>query len=268
MAGALKSNNKGSGGVAPEIDVKLFGAFELHLNGEQDFSIRYDKVRALLAYLVLMPHIEHRRIALASMLWPDVPDDKALGSLRQCLTQLRQTLGESARAKPLLQVTRNTLCFAPSDGFYSDVTALSSATADRPACGEWLQNRRYPPEHYSRPLLDGLHMAGCDAFDAWLERKRERYHSGALAELHQGIRCAEAVGASDKALEYCWLVLALEPWDEQANAAIIRLQASQGQRSAALRHFESYRQGLHKELGAEPDRAINALYQQLRENEC
>lgn len=271
MAVVSRSDNNNPAGGAPQVEVRLFGAFELHRGGQQTSSIHYDKVRALLAYLVLEPGREHRRIALASMLWPDVPDTKALGSLRQCLTQLRQALGEDQRQQPLIKVERHTLCFIPTADFQCDALLLSAPQSrvtdggDLSACHEWLGNRRYPLAHYSRPLLEGLRVPGCDLYDAWLEQKREYYHRYVLSELHQAIRCAEAVGALEEALDYSWLVLTHEPWDEHANGTIIRLHADKGERTTALRHFDHYSQGLRKELGAEPDPAIHTLYRRIRE---
>jgi hypothetical protein len=59
-------------------------------------------------------------------------------------------------------------------------------------------------------------------------------------------------------------VLALEPWREEAHRALMRLLVRSGQRSAALDQYETCRCILAERLGAEPEAATTALYEQLR----
>ena len=56
-----------------------------------------DKMRALLAYLVVEADRPHRREALAALLWPEQMEDAARQSLRQALYVLRRALGNDDR---------------------------------------------------------------------------------------------------------------------------------------------------------------------------
>jgi DNA-binding SARP family transcriptional activator len=79
------------------ITISLFGSFQVRLGEIQVTSFRSDKVRALLAYLAVEANQPHRRDALAGLLWPELPEQKAHDNLRLVLHRLRGALaGESS----------------------------------------------------------------------------------------------------------------------------------------------------------------------------
>jgi DNA-binding SARP family transcriptional activator len=86
-------------GIGPGLDLHLFGRFDASLNGAP-LGLRYDKLRALLAYLAVEAARPHPREALASLLWPETPDADARRNLSQALFNLRQALGEGSAVPP------------------------------------------------------------------------------------------------------------------------------------------------------------------------
>jgi DNA-binding SARP family transcriptional activator len=78
------------------LDVRLFGPFQVTLDGEPITGFRSDKVRALLAYLCTETTGPHRREKLAGMLWPDWPESAARANLRRALTDLRSAIRHAA----------------------------------------------------------------------------------------------------------------------------------------------------------------------------
>ena len=58
--------------------------------------------------------------------------------------------------------------------------------------------------------------------------------------------------------------LCLEPWREEAHQQMMRLLARSGQRSAALAQYEICCRILAHELGVEPARETQALYNRIR----
>ncbi len=74
--------------------VNLFGPFEVSLDGQAVIGFDSDKVRALLAYLVVEADQPHRREKLAGLLWPDFPERSARTNLRRALSNLRMVIGD------------------------------------------------------------------------------------------------------------------------------------------------------------------------------
>src|SRR5690606_34616387 len=71
------------------LSVSLLGAFRVDCGAQRLTEFRYDKVRALFAYLVSEGGV-HRREALAELFWPEQPEGVARGNLRQALATLRK----------------------------------------------------------------------------------------------------------------------------------------------------------------------------------
>ena len=66
---------------------------------------------------------------------------------------------------------------------------------------------------------------------------------------------AEAAGEPDRAVAALETCVASDPYDEVAQARLVELLAAADRPAAALRHYESVRRQLHRELGCAPARA-------------
>src|SRR5919202_4315708 len=89
------------------LTLDLFGSFRAAVAGTRLTGFRSDKARALLAYLAVEGDRPHSRSSLATLLWPDVPDDGALGNLRKTLHRLQETLAPTDQS--VLLVDRQTI---------------------------------------------------------------------------------------------------------------------------------------------------------------
>ena len=86
------------------LSLSLLGTYGVTLHGAPAAGIESDRVRALLAYLAVESDRPHRRQVLAALLWPDRPESRARGNLRQALYNLRRALQTTA-ASPSLRFT-------------------------------------------------------------------------------------------------------------------------------------------------------------------
>src|SRR3569832_31329 len=137
------------------IAIRCLGTFEVITDTQEVAAFATDKVRALLAYLALESRAEigiprsrpHRREALASLLWPEMPDALALRNLRLALHRLRQTLDRAAprASDAMLSFTRQTVQFnqgavAVVMITFQDLLAATAAHAhaDLSSCDECL----------------------------------------------------------------------------------------------------------------------------------
>src|ERR671933_2693160 len=87
--------------------LELFGSFRAAVGDAPLTGFRSDKARALLAYLAVEGDRPHARSSLATLLWPNVLDDAALGNLRKTLHRLQETLAPAGEW--VLIVTRQAI---------------------------------------------------------------------------------------------------------------------------------------------------------------
>jgi DNA-binding SARP family transcriptional activator len=84
-------------------------------------SFKSRKVEALLYYLTLVPG-KHHRTHLATLLWSELPEEKALSNLRFALWNLRKILGEVP-----FRAERMTITSQPSDTIWVDVNEFRAS---------------------------------------------------------------------------------------------------------------------------------------------
>jgi predicted ATPase/DNA-binding SARP family transcriptional activator/tetratricopeptide (TPR) repeat protein len=252
------------------VSVIMFGGLDVRRDGEPIAQFAYDKVAALLAYLVLEPPIPQSRDRLAELLWPEQLNHEARHSLRQALFQLRQALGEDGAATPLLLATRTTIQRNPEAIASTDVAAfdayLKGGTANQTAetYGRRIQFLVEAVALYDGELLRGLSLGDSEAFEQWLQGKRELYHGRVVAALNDLVRHYEQHGDYGRALPYAQRLVELQPWREEAQRRLMLLLARTGQRTAALKQYELCRRHLDKMLDLAPGPETERLYRRIR----
>jgi predicted ATPase/DNA-binding SARP family transcriptional activator len=230
------------------------------LDEEPVTGFESDKVRALLAFLVVTPDQPHRREMLAGLLWPEYPERSARASLRNALANLRRTIGDHQALTPFLHVTRSTIQFSSESDHWLDVAAFTAPlAAPRPASEELEE----AVAHYRGAFLEGFSTPDSAAFEEWLLFKREELGQQALEALQLLIETYEDRGAPDRALVHLRRWLELEPWQEEGHRELMRLLALSGRRSEALAQYGRCRQLLEDELGVEPSPETQALHQAI-----
>jgi DNA-binding SARP family transcriptional activator len=122
----------------PHISIRLFGSLHCTRDEEDLVAFESDKVRALLAHVVVEAERPHRREKLAGLLWPDWPEQAARANLRRALANLRHVIGDRRRGRaipepggdrqatpPLLLVSRQTIQFNQASDAWVDVAAFT-----------------------------------------------------------------------------------------------------------------------------------------------
>src|SRR6185503_12063187 len=110
-------------------------------------------------------------------------------------------------------------------------------------------------------FIDGLDLPACFRFQQWCTAERERLrqsHVAILAEL------TRRHGATDRALVHARRHTAVDPFSDEAHAALIRVLADLGQAPEALRHYEYCRQLFERELGTPPGPAVEEARRRVR----
>lgn len=258
--------------------VRLLGRFDVRLDDAPITTFAYDKVRALLAYLVTEAGHPVRRERLTGLLWPDYPERSARQNLSQALFTLRNALGDTAGRgddSHYLLASRQTIEFACTDGVWSDVNGFDAAVkatrththADLRACESCLAQLAEAVALYRGDFLEDLSLDDSAAFEEWALLQRERLRQLELEALDVLSDSALQHGDIEAALRYARRQLALDPWREPAHRQVMRALALNGQRTAALAQYEACRALLKDELQVAPEIATTALYTAIRDAE-
>ncbi len=258
------------------LKIVLFGTFKVNCNGQPLPGFRYDKVRALLAYLAVENDRPHRRDELVGLFWPDSPEEDARTSLRQALAQLRAALGDSEAARPAILAGRESVQWNPEADADVDVIAFEEALkaarthAHRSphSCRFCAQQFTQAVERYQGDFLAHFFLPGSAPFEDWAVLKREALQRQALDTLTQLAAYHSRRGEYSQAEDCLRRLLAIEPWQEEAHRWLMRLLVLHDQRSAALAQYEACRHQLAEALGVEPQPETTKLYEVISAGEA
>ncbi len=254
------------------LTLTLFGSFQVTIDDRSVTEFATDRARALLAYLAVERDRPHRREALAALLWPDQPEERARQSFRQALSHLRQALCDSKASCPFLLVERNEVQLNPDADVYLDVadftkladTCDSHRHRSRKLCLPCLHRSEAMLALYRGEFLAGSLLADSQLFEEWALLKREWLHARAVECMAQLADFYEHRGDVVKASRYVQQQVQLEPWREEAHRQLMRLLILANQRSAALAQYEMCRRILQAEFGVEPAAETRQLWAQIR----
>lgn len=253
------------------VTLRLFGVISAKDPSGQELYFRDNKVRALLAYLVVERDQAQSREKLLELFWGYASQERAQHSLRMALTRLRQTL-EQVGLGDLLHVTRNTVQFWPDpqrlwidalefDELAANCRSLGTADlASRPLAYAWMQRA---VDLFQGRLLFGISLNDSPSFEYWLTLTQSRYEQQTLNFLGALAEHALANRQDELAEGYARRQLALLPGYEKAHCQLMRVFAQRGQRQLVIHQFERCVHELKTELGTEPGAETIALFEQL-----
>jgi DNA-binding SARP family transcriptional activator len=203
-------------------------------------------VRRLLAFLGV--HGPTGRVEIAGTLWPEVIEAKAHASLRTVLWRLHRL------APGTLVAERDAL--ALDSAVNVDVSTFIAVA--RRVLGGGEPAEPLPPLAAMGELLPGW-------YEDWVLFERERLrqlHMHALEALSTRLT---RTGRYAEAIEAALAAVRLEPLRESANRALIAAYLAEDNVIEAVRRFETFREELTSELGAQPTADLERLvYQRQR----
>ncbi|MCB0018642.1 MAG: AAA family ATPase, partial [Anaerolineales bacterium] len=253
----------------PSLEIALFGGVQVLVDG-QPVALPYDKVRALLAYLLLEARdFPQRRETLAGLLWPEQTEKEARHSLSQALLKLRQAIDPQSA---LIMADRQSISLPTSAPLSTDTVEFTSQLqqaqrhqhSELPACECCMAQLRAAATLYKGPFLAGLSLADAPQFESWLTQQREYYQQQLLDTLAALIAAYTQHGEWREAIQFTQQQLALEPWLEESHRQLMMLYARTGQRSLALKQYEQCRASLQEELGTDVAPETQTLANQIR----
>lgn len=240
------------------IELTLFGRFEARLKSGAVVDLHTRKGELLLAYLALARGKAATRDKLAALLWSDRSDEQARQSLRQELAALRKVL---AGTEPSLFTTEGDhIALDPATVAVDAVTFEDLVTK-----GTYADIER-ACSLYRGDLLEDISVRDAP-YEEWLLVERQRLHDLALRAFDQLLAYQQQAQASERIAHTAQRLLELEPADEAAHRALMRLYTDQGRRAAALRQYQECRGALKRDLNVEPGTETEQLYREILEHE-
>ena len=235
-----------------QLSITLFGPFRVRQGDEDVNTFKSNKVRGLLAYLVVESQRLHRRDTLAALLWPDWPDKEARTNLRYALSNLRSVIGDREAESPFLNITREAIQFSTHSDHRVDVGDFAQLISANGTGNPDIKRMEEAVNLYQGEFLEGFSISDSPPFQEWVLLKREQLHRQLVDVLRQLSATYQGQDEYERALFYARRQVELEPWQEDGHRQVMRLLAYSGQPGAALAHYETCRQLLKAELETEP----------------
>ena len=219
----------------------LIGPFEVRYAGAPlPLPLGAQRVLAVLAFAE-RPLL---RRYVAEVIWPDTTGERAAANLRSALWRLRQPGFE------LIQCTGPQLGLA--SGLRVDLHLVTAQIERILTVGAELREGDYDARPLSGDILTGW-------YDDWVLLERDRHLQRRLHALEALSERLIAMGRLRAAVEAAHAAVAGEPLRETAQVALLRAYLAEGNRSAAVRQYRSYRELLRDAMGLEPSELLTSI---------
>ncbi len=247
-----------------ELRVSLFGEFAARCGRDAPLEMKCRKAQELFSYLLLHRMRPTTREIAATILWQDASSSRSRAYLRRALWQLQtgfKKLGFTGT--PVLLVEPECIQCNPTFNLWLDVDCFEHAyehTATVSACDLTQQNAHHleqAVELYEGDLLASYPYDWC-----LCERERLRYLYltilDKLTEYHQ--YCHHYTDA----IAYAERALAHDRAREHTHRQLMLLRYQAGQRTEALRQYETCANALRECLDVLPSVETQTLREQIR----
>ena len=104
--------------------ISLLGSFRVNIDGTAITQFESNKVRGLLAYLVVESLQNHRREKLAALFWPDMTTQDARSNLSRALYNFRGLIQDHQAEPPYLLRSRDSIQFNPGSDYWLDIDTI------------------------------------------------------------------------------------------------------------------------------------------------
>lgn len=237
------------------LHIYLLGQFRLEYEGQTVTAVNTDRLRSLLAYLVLHRRAPISRRHLAFTLWPDSTEAQAQTNLRKLLYQLRRALPDAER---FVDGDHGAVWWQRDAPFSLDVAALEAALATARHASDPVTTDaalQQAIDLYRGDLLASL-------YDDWVAPERERLRQDFLTGVEKGVRRLMEAGVGANALRWAERCLQLDPLREETYRDLIRLQAQAGNQAAVTMIYKACATALRDHFGVAPSLETVAAYRE------
>jgi DNA-binding SARP family transcriptional activator len=238
--------------TAARLSVSLVGRLALRFNG-QLVELRTQKAAAVLSYLALIETKHESRERLVGLLWSRSDEEKARGSLRQVIRELRSTF--EAAGYHGFSAGRLSIQLDPAM-VEVDVESIIKA-AETGSVHPLLLNTPNLEEH----ILEGLGDLD-PSFRVWVLAKRQTIHDRLMRSLGPALVATDVSAGARK--DIAAAIVNLDPTHEEASCHLMQVHAEQGDVAGALRIYKALWDLLDEDYGMEPSPATKDLVAKIK----
>lgn len=250
----------------PMLSVKLFGGLEASI-GDAPLApekLRRQKVKTLLAFLVLARGKDIARDRLISLMWPHNDFDSGRKNFYNIWSILRSALTLPNGTCPYL-VRQQNVCRVESSLLTSDLAAFDEVCRllmfGSMGSEGWARLSSEIDRRFSEELMPGERKTEA------LERMRIECRFQLVDGLVAATRRLIAEGYKQEGLWFARAALKRDSAREDVYVALMQAQLAAGQRTAALETYFACRRFLAENLGIDPSPETMQLYQGIIESE-
>ncbi len=235
-----------------QLTLSLFGDVTVSV-ADRQVNLKSKKLAAMLGYIALAESQTETRERLVGLFWSESDEERARASLRQALRRLRRDFGDAGYTGLYADNLRIALGQGTIQVDILDVIRRAEEGEVHPLL---LSTRRYTDE-----ILRAIEDID-PAFRSWLLATRQGLHNRLLRTLEEGMTASHR-SERDQA-RFAEAVFNLDPTHEQACRHLMRIRASSGDVSGALRVYKTLWDLLDDEYGMEPSEETADLVSQIK----
>lgn len=205
---------------------------------------------AILALLARAGERGVPRERILSLLWPDLPEERARPNLAQAIYALRRDLGGDETILGSTDVRLN--------------PELVSADCLRFEAASRASRWEEAVEWYRGAFLDGFLLAGADQFNRWVDTERSALEHRFMAALERLAIAATERGDHGDAVQLWRRLAGIDPLGGRVAFRLMQALVAAGDRAGAIRHAQVHAELLHQELETAPDPDVTGYAERLR----
>jgi DNA-binding SARP family transcriptional activator len=235
----------------------LLGRFEVRAGDNViiDQAWHHRNAKALLKLLAVQRGRALHREQVLEAFWASLDPSAAAANLRKILFDLRAEFTARQVNAPVVTVADDMVALSPEVSL--DIDEFRSCARAARFAQDRLDLYEKAISLYKGDLLEE------DRYAEWTEvprRELRDLHNDLLIELSQLYLAAGKLGLAAERLQR---LLENDPLNEDANRLMMRLYAETGSRQKAHRQYETFRDALSREIGAEPSDETERLIRDI-----
>jgi DNA-binding SARP family transcriptional activator len=248
-----------------QLQITLLGGFSVSYDGEALDDWGSSKAEELLCFLLLNRDRPHARELLASALWEHATTAQSKAYLRKALWNVQTTLKSRPGLAGLhvLSVTPGWIRCNPDVDLWLDVEALETAYRSAEALpGDDLNRSQVETLCKAAALYQGDLLQ--NLYQEWCLYERERFRHLYFSILDKLATYFETSGQYEASVSYAEKILYYDRAREYTHRQLMRVRCLAGDRTGAVRQYESCVRALQEDLDIDPSDSTVRLFEQIR----
>lgn len=236
-----------------KLQIKCLQHFQVSFEGLEPIKWRTEKTRELFAFLLHSRGRDITKEELLDKLWPEDEPVKAIRQLYNGIYYIRKALDGYGVDRSLICIDSNySLKLGQVDYDVNRLYELEKSISED----------RLESLEEAEMICKGDYLEGEDY--PWAQFERERLE---ILSVQCQIKLSKHYikkGQYEKAEEKLTKAYLRNPYEENTTELLLKLYLETGEKSKAVRHFNSYSKVIEEDLGIKPSDKLNKIYQSMK----